>query len=791
MRGALVLAVLILALGIAAGTAVFSIASAVLAGGLPYVQPDSLVVPVGVNPEQGYDGASVTYLDYLDWQEQRDLFAAVAIYTLADVDVRGDDVPRRVTAAAVSIDYFRVLAARPVAGRAFVAEETSQGEAQVVVLSEGLWRRMYGGNPAIVGRSIQIDGSPRTVVGVMPAAAQWPEEVELWFPLQLGAAPPASFLRPDNFRWKPIARLRQDAGLEQTRSRLAARAEILAREYPEREGWTIGLLPLREVLVGDTFRRMLFVLLAAVAFVLLIVCLNLAQILVAQNLAREKEMAVRTALGAGRLHLVRQILGESLVLSLIGGAGGLLLAAWGTRVLAGVAPGAVGLRLSHVALDGRVLVFALGVSLLTAFLAGILPALEGSRPSLGGLLREVGEGKASWRGVRLRGWLMAGEVALSLVLIAGARLAAGSFERLSAVDPGVRTEHLLTFNLSLPRAKYTQGPQVESFYRELDRRLAGLPGVLAASGVSALPVGGGGSYLTRVFLAEHRPEPPMGKDEVAQWSAVEAGYFQAAGIPLRRGRDFGDGDTATGVPVIIVSESLARRLFGAQDPVGRRIRSWRDENLLREIVGVVGDVRSLGLDDLGTTAVYVPHAQDPRRSMMVVARTQGEPLALLEAVRREVRSQDPDVAVAEARTMEEIVDEALADQRFLTVVLGAFAGMALLLAVVGLFGLVSYSVRCRSREIGIRMAIGARASDVQRAILWQGLRLALVGIALGLIATAALTRWLDGVLFEIGVLDPVSLVETSALMMGVTLLACYLPARRATRVDPTIAIRQE
>jgi putative ABC transport system permease protein len=788
---ALAVAALMLAFGLAANTAMFSLASAVLAGKLPYVQPERLAVPVGVNKALGFDQASVTYLDYLDWREQGNLFAAVAIYDQASVDIRGDDVPERVTAALVSADYFGVLRARPVVGRAFVAEEGRKGGPQVVMLSEALWRRRYSSSREIIGQSIDIDGTPRTVVGVMPAAAQWPQEVELWLPLQIGDTPPASFLRPDNFRWSSVARLRQGVTLEQARARLALRALVLAQEYPQRKGWTLNLIPLRESMVGHTFRQVLFVLFAAVAMILLIVCLNLAQILLARNSAREKEMAVRMTLGASRLHLVRQVLAESLLLSLASGAAGLLLAFWGMRALVHIAPDPVAVQLDHVVLDSRILAFTLGLSLLTAILAGVLPALDVSRPSLGSLLREVGEGKASWRGLRLRSWLIASEVALSLVLVAGARLTAGSFERLSAIDPGVRIARLLTFNLSLPRSKYQVGPTVTNFYEELARRLSGMPRVVAVSGTSALPLGGGGSYLTRVFVADHRPEPPVGRDEAAQWSAVGLGYFRAAGIPLLRGRDFASGDTAGSSQVIIVSESLSRRLFGSEDPVGKRIRSWRDENRLREIVGVVRDVRTLNLEDTGGAEVYVPHAQDPRRSMMVVLQTRGEPLDLMTAVRREVRSLEPDVAVAEVRTMEEVLNGELAGQRFLTVLLGAFACMSLLLAVVGLFGLVSYSVRRRNREIGIRIAVGARGSDVLREILWQGLRLALIGIAIGLAATALLTRWLDGVLFEIGTLDPASLAETSALMIGVTLLACYLPARRATRVDPTVVLRQE
>jgi putative ABC transport system permease protein len=783
-------AVLTLALGIGANTAIFSVVDTLVLRPLPYTAAERLVVPRNLTPEG--DRVAGSYADYLDWRRQTDVFERVALFQPGNVNLAGAQEAERVLSLIVSQDFFATLGVRPVLGRTFLPDEHTMERPDVVILSHGLWRRRFGGDPEIVGKAVVVNSVPSTVVGVMSRGATWPEDTEVWRPIPLAAIPTEDLTRRDNFIWQPVARLAPQASLETARARVAALAKSAAAEHPEfPASWSATVIPLGEWVAGPEMRTALLVLLGAVGLVLLIACGNVANLLLARSAARAREIAVRTALGAERLRLVRQLLTESLVLALLGGVFGCLLAAWGITTLVALAPPGTP-RMDEVGLNLRVLVFGLAITLATSLIFGLAPALKAARSTLSTALREGAQRTTEgFRATRARGGLIVAEVALSLVLVVGAGLMIKSLVRLQQVDPGIRVERLLSAMITVPSAKYESEGERSAFYQELIRRLSELPDVEAIGLTSALPVGGGGLYLGRAFLSEGQPPPPAGPEHEGQWNVVSPGYFRTVGIPLVRGRDFTASDDSASTPVIILSESFARRIFLDGDALGRRIRSWRDENVLREVIGIVGDVRYSGLGEEPDPLVYVPHAQNAWSSMALVARSSADPSGAVAGIRRLVRELDPDLAVADVRTMPEVLDESLASPRFTTLLLSIFAAIALVLAAIGLYGIISYSVAQRTRELGIRLALGADAPHVRALVLRQGMTLTAAGLVIGLVGATAMSRVLSSLLYEVSTTDPPTFVAISALLATVALIATYVPARRATRVDPVVALRAE
>ncbi|HEU4628479.1 MAG TPA: ABC transporter permease [Gemmatimonadaceae bacterium] len=786
-------AVLTLALGIGAATAIYSAVDGVLLRPLPFPHADRLVVPQSVRLGTDQRGI-VTYRDFELWQ-QAGVFDGVAVYQLPEMDLTGAGDPVHTTAAFVTPDFFRVLGVRPLLGRLPQPDEFRPGADRPLVLSYGLWQRQFGGRPDVVGSTVRLSGTPVTVVGVLPRGLGWPREADIWYPLRYVSAPDDNFHEPDNFMFHAVARLRADRTMAQTRGQMATLAADVARAFPaKREGAGMTAVPMRDWLVGPTLTRALWVLLGAVGFVLLIACVNVANLLLARGAARGRELALRTALGAGRGRLVRQLLVESALLAAGGGVLGVALAAALTRGLVALAPAGLP-RLDEVALDGSVLAVATGVTLLSALLFGLVPALHASASSPAAALAEDG-GARTAGGVRTQrtgGVLVVAEVALALVLLTGAGLLGRSVLQLSRVDPGLDAAHVLTFQAALPGQTYDSTAKALRFWDALQRRLEALPGVEAASMSSALPVGGGGFHLGRTLIRTGAPRPPAGSEVGAMWVWASPNHFRTLGQPLLAGRDFDPRDDADAPSVMIVSRTFARTMFPDRSPaevVGQSVTSWRDEDKPREIIGVVGDVRYNGVADTARTVVYVPLRQDyGGGSAAVSVRATGDPAILTAAVRRELAALDPSIAMARVETLDATLAGTMAPQRFNALLLGGFAVLAVLLAAVGLYGLLSYGVTQRARELSVRVALGATRGEVIRLVLGRSLRLLVIGTALGLAGSLALTRVLASLLFGVQPTDPLTFGAVTLLLLAVALLASYLPARRAARADPARALR--
>ncbi|MFL6276647.1 MAG: ABC transporter permease [Blastocatellia bacterium] len=787
-------AILTLALGIGANTTIFSFVNAILLRPLPYKNAERLVVPVSVNPARGSDSSSVTYADYLDWKNEGIFEHVAALNLLSAGDLTSNDAePERVQMAAVTQDYFAVMGSEAMIGRTFGDDDYNPpGPARAVIITYGLWQRRFGGDPNIINQKVYLNGRPYPVVGIMPPDSTWPEDRDVIVPLAIGANPGPDELRRDNMIYSSIARLKADVPTAQVNAALAGIAARLEQEFPEsRQGWSNRIVNLRDYVVGDQLRRSLFILLAVVACVLLIACVNVANLLLVRAAAREREMAIRLALGAGRGRLIRQLLTESLMLAVAGGGAGLLLAVWGVDLLKSVAPNGTP-RLAQVHIDISVLWFTITASLGTALICGLIPALQSSRADLQQALKE--SSRSATGGTRsrfVRNALVVSEIALSLVLLIGAGLTIRSFLRVQQVDPGLKTERLLTMELNVPSVRYPDRPRVAAFYRDLLASVQATPGVESAAASSALPLGGGGFYLGRSFLVEGQPEPLASADYSAQWNVVTPGYFKTTGMRLIAGRDFDEHDGINTTPVIIINQTLARRMFGDESALGKRIRSWRDENQLREIVGVVEDVRYYGRDDDLRGLVYVPHAQSAWRTMALTVRTQADPAGAVSAIRSQIAAVDSGLAVANLETMTTILNRSVAPRRASMLLLAAFGSLAALLAVIGIYGVLSYTVAQRAQEIGVRIALGARSSDVLRLVIGQGMKLTLIGVGIGLAAAFALTRLMASLLYGTSTTDPLTFSAIAILLTLVALLACYVPARRATKVDPLVALRYE
>jgi putative ABC transport system permease protein len=787
-------AVLTLAVGIGANTAIFSVVDGVLLAPLPYEDPGRLVYVWSAEKARGINQSTVSIPDLRDWREQNRVFDGMAGWWIGGYNLSGGDQPRQVEGWRVSPNFFAVLGASPALGRTFAPDGEQVEKDRVVILSHSLWTSAFANNPNILGRTIEVDGEPHTVIGVMPAEFSSPfPSVQLWMPwparTESTASRGARFLRV-------IARLKPGATIERAEAEMDAIASRLAQSYKEDAGVAAYLVPARDQIAGSV-RPVLLVLLGAVGFVLLIGCANLANLLLARSAARDKEFAIRAALGARRSDLVRQVLTESLLLALLGGAAGILMAVWGMGYLRTVVESQIP-RAQDIGLDARVLWFTAALSLFTGLAFGLLPALGSFRARLGESLKEGGRGwVAGVEGRRVRDLLVIGEVALALVLLMGAGLLVNSFERLRAVDPGFNPDKVLTCQISLPSSNY-KNPQIVTFFQQLLTRVRALPGVKAAGATMTLPLRNSGGGFWSGLNVEGRLAAARESIPIVSFIQVTPGYFRALSIPVLEGRAFTEADNSDQSPkVAIINATLARRFFAGVDPIGQRITMGEDASKgpWLTVVGVVGDAALESLSDPRFPQVFSPHAQGveggPSGGMDLVVRTSADPLSVAAEVRGEVHALDKDQSVADVQTLGQVVSTSLAQPRLNTLLLGSFAALALLLAALGIYGVISYSVALRTREIGVRMALGAERADVLKLVVRHGMMLALAGGAIGLVGALLLTRLMSSLLYGIQPTDPPTFLAVLAMLAGVSLVASYIPARRATKVDPMVALRYE
>jgi len=789
-------ALLTLALGIGANTAIFGIVNAVLLRPLPYHEPDRIVLLWS-----HWTNWTKTWLsepELADYQRQARSLEHVAAFSSTSFNLTGGpgSEPLRVLAAQVQSGMFAALGATPIAGRVFTADEDRPGRERVVMLTEGLWRSQFGSDPSIVGRTIDLDATPYTVVGVLPAALRLPLDyanrtfTQIWVPLALGPTDPQE---RGNHGLNALGRLTPGVSLSQAQAEIDTITRGFQQQYPNNYDTAFGLtlVPAPLEVFGDV-RPALLVLLLAVGAVLLIACANVANLLLARSEGRQKELALRLALGAGRHRIVRQLLTESMLLAVVGGVAGAALAYGLTQALVALDPLKIP-RVQDIALDGRVLAFTAAVSLVTGVLFGIAPALQSARTDLQSVLKEGGRDSHVATGW-LRRVLVIGEVAASVVLVAAALLLARSFARLLDVNAGFNPAHVLTLRTSLPSATYTDAAAMVKAYTEVGRRLRESPGVLAAGAVTGLPLASTrGDWGIRI---EGRPDDPR-DNLAADWQVVTPGYFEALGTPLRGGRTFTDADRADTLLVIVINETMAKKYWSGLDAIGRRMRMGGPNWIT--VVGVVADIHHRGLDLQPRPEMYRPHTQfryggpeAPAVSTMTWAvRTADDPRAATSYARAAIHAVDPKLGISDIATMDQVVADSTSDRRLNMLLFALLGSLALALATVGVYGVVAYSVSQRTHEIGVRMAIGAKPGDVVRMMVSEGGRLAVVGVVLGSVVALAGARLIRGLLFEVSATDPLTFAAVAAALLGVALLASYIPARRATRVDPMVALRGE
>jgi len=782
-RGVTLVAVVTLALGIGANTAIFSVINALLLRPLPYPQPGRLVIVwqdlrARGGPATEWSGPS----QHFEWKTQADVFESLTSVRGWSASLAGGDMAESLPGEQATYEYFDVAGTRPALGRGFHDEDDIPNAPRVVVLSHGLWARRFGGDPGIVGRSLTINGESHEVIGVMPAGFTpvYVPDAEMWRPLRMRRVNPSRNSAVNH----TFGRLRDGMTIEQARTRLVAFAAQLERAHPDTDsGKSINPVPLQEQRVGE-MRTSLYLLQGAVAAVLLIACVNIANLLLSRASGRSSEIAVRRALGADRVRIVRQLLTESVVLAACGGVLGAIVGTWGVSALKALAPEGTP-RMAEIGVDGSVLAFTAVLSLVTGLVFGLVPAAHAARDRFAGALKAGGRGQLGTGGRRVRRALVVAELALALVLLVGGGLLLRTFVALQRVDLGFTPDRLMTGFVLPPPAVYRSDAQVLAFYDALLARTAVLPGVKQAALASVLPLSGDSDTS---FLIEGRPAPTRSADNAVTWyRVVSANYFSTLEIPLKRGRLFRDREAER---TIVVNESMAKRYFPGEDAIGRRIR-FGDNDPWLTIVGVVADVQVRGARDASVVETYIPYWHMPEPGINVVLKTAGDPAALAEPLRRAVKEADPGIAVASLATMDEIVAESIGGSRFYAVLVGIFASLALLLAAVGTYGVMSYAVAQRTQELGVRLALGARAGQIFGMIVGETLALAAAGLGLGLAGSIVLARAIGGMLFGVPALDVVTFSSTAALLLAVAFAAACVPARRAMHVDPISALRAE
>ncbi len=782
-------AIITLALGIGANTAIFSVVNAVLLRPLPYTQSDRLVWLTERHGE--IPSRWISYPNFLDWRDRNQSFEAMATIRGWQMTMTGSGEAQSVTARMVTADYFRVMRAYPLLGRDFNSEEDKFGAPPVVVLSHAFWQTEFGGDPDIVGRQITLNNQPFTVIGVMPKEFQHQGPPSLWVLTEQYAQPGSGwFSRSDRIAGNSIARLKPGVTIEQARRDMKSIEEQLISQHPMHNGGnTIRVVTLQESIVGDT-QKPLLLLFAAVGLVLLIACANVANLLLARAATRRKEFAIRAALGASRWRVLRQLLIESVLMAIIGGCLGLLLASWGVDLLVKFAPEDVP-RLSGVAIGWSVFGFTLLLSVLTGVLFGLAPAWQSAKTDLNEALKEGSRSATDARSGRLRNTFVIAEVALAMVLLIGAGLLIKSMARLVASDSGFNAEGVLTMGL-LPREAYPSRAKLMLFHTQLLERLAALPGVESACVFNDDLPGFEPAWQNDINPEINGEYQKINPGELinVDWSIITSDYFKTMRIPIKQGRDFTPQEIAQSAPVMLVDEQLARQFWPQGNAVGNHIKY--DSTGPIEIIGVAGDVRNYGSESLGRVKIYTSFGRSPLPRSTLAVRSAGvDPLNLAAAIKSEVQAINPNVPVTEINTLESLLSRQVAPRRFITWLLGLFATVALLLAAVGIYGVMSYAVTQRTRELGIRLALGAQKGDVLRLMIGQSMRLVLAGLTLGLFASLALTRWLKSLLFGVSASDPLTFVVTALMLTAVACLACYIPARRATKVEPMIALRHE
>jgi predicted permease len=785
-------AVLTLSLGIGANTAIFTVVDAALLRGLPYRDPERLVQVWETRRVGEIKQLDASYPDYLDWGRQSEVLEGICGYTGWDgsFTLTGRAEPERIEGARVTASFFSVLGVAPMLGRTFLPDEDRPQAESTVILSYGLWQRRFGADPNIVGQSLILDGSDYTVLGVLPSSFQFAPmgKAQVWVPLR-----PKPFQLDRRFmHWLDvIVRLKPGVSLAQAQAQMSTIGERIERENPDSHtGAGLKLVPLHEQIIGSV-GSLLLVLLGAVGLVLLIACANVANLLLLRAAARRQEISIRLALGATRWRLVRQLVSESLLLTLVGGVLGLALAAWGVKLLLAAIPAAQLDSMPYLqglTLNARVFGLTAALSLLTGVVFGLAPAWQSAKLDLQAVLKDSNRTAAGTGRQRFRSLLVVSEIALALVLLVGAGLLIKSTLRLLDVKLGFKPERLMTMRLELPPSRYSAGEQTRAFHQQLLPRIEALPGVAGVGTVNWLPLEGGPVNLLRV---EGQPPPPPSEMPKTTTHVVSSNYFRTMGIALVKGRYFTDDDNQSSPSVLVINDAFAKKLFANQDPIGRRIIFEGGEQKPSEIVGVVDDERVGELDEEAAAVVYLPYLQDPWTKLNLVVRTTGDSVSIVNAVRGEVQAIDQDLALYSVATMEQLIAERPSTflRRYPALLMGVFAAIALILAAIGIYGVISYSVNQRRHEIGVRMALGAQRRDVLRLIIGQGMVLILSGVAGGVAAALALTRLMRSLLFGVSATDPLTFILVTALLALVALLACYIPARRATKVDPMIALR--
>jgi putative ABC transport system permease protein len=791
-------AIIVLALGIGANTAIFSVVNAVLLRPLPFRDPARLVQVWHVPPPKSFPGMTqfaVSAANFIDWQQQNDVFDKMAIYTGSSLNLTGREQPEALQGAAVSADFFSTLQVQPMLGRAFAHDEDQQGKNHALMLTYGLWKSHFAANPNIAGQQVNLDGQPYIVTGVMGPKFRFPGWAQYWTPM--GWTDKERAVRGEH-HYLVIARLKSNTLAPQAQAQMNAISARLEQQYPEDDkGWGAVVVPLREQLVSDV-RPALLILLGAVAFVLLIACANVANLVLAKTFGRRKEIAIRVALGATGGRVVQQILAETLLLSLAGGALGLLLARFGMilalKFLSDNLP-----KSTEVTLDASVLAFTIFISVVTGVIAGLLPAIHMTKTNVNDALKQgLGKTDSDSAGRRTRSILVISEVALSLILLVGAGLMIRSLWLLSTLDAGFDPHGVLTMTLVVPHKKYSRPIDEIAFFDQVLLKVRALPGVVSAGLIDDLPLNGEGSH--QPVAIEGRPAQAMSDQPEIDTRFISPGYLSTMHIPLRRGRDFSAADAPDRSGVVLISESMAKRFWPNQDPIGRHLTMTFFPDKVREIVGIVGDVKLEGMDMATSSAtVYLPVSQLTVSSLgewhpfplQVAVRTKSQPTSLVSAVTSAIHSIDSDQPVTDIMTMDDLVDNSLSQRRFSMLLLAAFAVLALLLAAVGIYSVLSFAVRRRVREIGIRVALGAEVKDILRLIVTEGMKPALIGLLLGVASALALGKVLASFIYGIAAYDPLTFAAVAVLLAAVALLASIIPAYRAARIEPTRALREE